>query len=102
MGFGASRAESRQVVRHNGVLVNCKRTNIPSYNVKPGDVVQLSDSAKTQLRTKGALEAAEARNFPQWIEVDVKAGKGIFKSLPAREDLSASINEGLVVELYSR
>ena len=102
MGFGASRAESRQVVRHNGVLVNGKRTNIPSYSVKPGDVVQLSESAKTQLRTKGALEAAEARSFPQWIEVDVKAGKGTFKSFPAREDLSASINEGLVVELYSR
>lgn len=102
MGFGASRAESRQVVRHNGVLVNGKRTNIPSYSVKPGDVVQLSDGAKTQLRTKGAIEAAEARGFPQWIEVDVKAAKGIFKSLPAREDLPPSINEGLVVELYSR
>ena len=102
MGFGASRAESRQVVRHNGILVNGKRTNIPSYNVKPGDVVQLCDKAKTQLRTKGALEAAESRGFPQWIEVDVKAGKGIFKSYPAREDLPPSINEGLVVELYSR
>ena len=102
MGFGASRAESRQVVRHNGILVNGKRTNIPSYLVRPGDVVQLSDSAKTQLRSKGALEAAEARGFPSWIDVDVKAGKGVFKSYPAREDLSSSLNEGLVVELYSR
>ena len=102
MGFGASRAESRQVVRHNGILVNGKRTNIPSYHVKPGDVVQLSDRAKLQLRTKGALEAAESRGFPEWIEVDVKAGKGVFKSFPAREDLPPSINEGLVVELYSR
>jgi len=102
MGFGASRAESRQVVRHNGILVNGKRTNIPSYLVRPGDVVQLSDSAKTQLRSKGALEAAEARGFPSWIDVDVKSGKGVFKSYPAREDLSSSLNEGLVVELYSR
>lgn len=102
MGFGASRAESRQVVRHNGILVNGKRTNIPSYNVRPGDVVQLSDKAKAQLRTKGALEAAEGRGFPEWIEVDAKAGKGVFKSYPAREDLPPSINEGLVVELYSR
>lgn len=102
MGFGASRAESRQVVRHNGILVNGKRTNIPSYHVKPGDVVQLSERAKLQLRTKGALEAAESRGFPEWIEVDVKAGKGVFKSFPAREDLPPSINEGLVVELYSR
>ncbi|MFY9328317.1 MAG: 30S ribosomal protein S4 [Georgfuchsia sp.] len=102
MGFGASRAESRQVVRHNGVLVNGKRTNIPSYSVKPGDVVQLTDNAKAQLRTKGALAAAESRNFPEWIEVDVNAGKGIFKAYPAREELPPSINEGLVVELYSR
>ncbi|CAG4885021.1 30S ribosomal subunit protein S4 [Georgfuchsia toluolica] len=102
MGFGASRAEARQIVRHNGVLVNGKRTNIPSYSVRPGDVVQLTENAKTQLRTKGALEAAESRNFPQWIEVDAKAGKGVFKAYPAREDLPPSINEGLVVELYSR
>lgn len=102
MGFGASRAEARQVVRHNGVLVNGKRTNIPSYGVKPGDVIQLTDAAKGQLRTKGALEAAESRGFPEWIEVDVKAAKGVFKSYPAREDLPPSINEGLVVELYSR
>ena len=102
MGFGASRAEARQVVRHNGILVNGKRTNIPSYGVKPGDVIQLTDAAKAQLRTKGALEAAESRGFPEWIEVDVKAGKGTFKSYPAREDLPPSINEGLVVELYSR
>jgi small subunit ribosomal protein S4 len=102
MGFGASRAESRQIVRHNGVLVNGKRVNIPSYNLRPGDTVQLTDAARGHLRTKAALEAAESRNFPAWIEVDVKAGKGVFKSLPAREDLPPSMNEGLVVELYSR
>jgi small subunit ribosomal protein S4 len=102
MGFGASRAESRQIVRHNGVLVNGKRVNIPSYNLRPGDTVQLTDAARGHLRTKAALEAAESRNFPACIEVDVKAGKGVFKSLPAREDLPPSMNEGLVVELYSR
>jgi small subunit ribosomal protein S4 len=102
MGFGGSRAESRQLVRHNGVLVNGKRVNIPSYSVRPGDVVQLSDAAKGQLRTKAALEAAESRGFPEWIEVSVKEGRGIFKALPAREELPASMNEGLVVELYSR
>jgi small subunit ribosomal protein S4 len=64
--------------------------------------VQLTDAARGHLRTKAALEAAESRNFPAWIEVDVKAGKGVFKSLPAREDLPPSMNEGLVVELYSR
>lgn len=102
MGFGASRAESRQIVRHNGVLVNGKRVNIPSFGLRPGDVVQLADQTRSHLRTKGALEAAESRGFPEWLDVDVKAGKGVFKSYPAREDLSPSINEGLVVELYSR
>lgn len=102
MGFGASRAESRQIVRHNGVLVNGKRVNIPSYIVRPGDVLQLTDAARGHLRTKAALEAAESRGFPEWIEVDVKTAKGTFKALPSREELPPSINEGLVVELYSR
>ncbi|MCX7171091.1 MAG: 30S ribosomal protein S4 [Proteobacteria bacterium] len=102
MGFGGSRAESRQVVRHNGVLVNGRRVNIPSYGVRPGDVVQLTDSARAQLRTKAALEAAESRGFPEWIEVDAKAGKGTFKAYPQRTELPATLNEGLIVELYSR
>lgn len=102
MGFGGSRAESRQIVRHNGVLVNGRRVNIPSYGVRPGDVVQLSDSARAQLRTKAALAAAESRGYPEWIEVDAKAGKGTFKAYPQRPELPATINEGLIVELYSR
>jgi small subunit ribosomal protein S4 len=102
MGFGASRAESRQIVRHNGVLVNGRRVNIPSFNVSPGDVVQLTDATRVHLRTKAAMEAAESRGFPEWIEVDVKAGKGTFKAYPARDELPPSIKEGLVVELYSR
>jgi small subunit ribosomal protein S4 len=102
MGFGASRAEARQLVRHNGVLVNGKRVNIPSYDLRPGDTVELAEKARGHLRVKAALEAAESRGFPEWIEVDAKAGKGVFKSYPARTDLPATINEGLVVELYSR
>ena len=102
MGFGGSRAESRQIVRHNGVLVNGKRVNIPSYNLRPGDVVQLTERAKGHLRTKSALEAADSRGLPEWLEVNVKEGKGVFKAYPTREELPPSINEGLVVELYSR
>ena len=102
MGFGVSRAESRQIVRHNGVLVNGKRVNIPSYLVRPGDVVQLTEAARGHLRTKAALAAAESRGFPEWLEVDAKAAKGIFKAYPGREELPPTINEGLVVELYSR
>ena len=102
MGFGASRAEARQVVRHNGVLVNGKRVNIPSYNLRPGDSIQLTEATRVHLRTKAAMEAAESRGFPEWVEVDVKAGKGVFKAYPARDELPPSIKEGLVVELYSR
>jgi small subunit ribosomal protein S4 len=102
MGFGGSRAESRQIVRHNGVLVNGKRVNIPSYSMRPGDVVQLTDAARGHLRTKAALEAAESRGLPEWLDVNVKEGRGVFKTYPTRAELPPSLNEGLVVELYSR
>lgn len=102
MGFGASRVESRQVVRHNGVLVNGKRVNIPSFLVKPGDVIELTERAKKSLRCKAALEAAESRGFPEWVSVDVKDAKGTFKAMPQRADLSPTLNEGLVIELYSK
>ena len=102
MGFGASRSEARQVVRHNGILVNGKRVNIPSYEVAPGDVVEVAEKAKAQLRIKAAAEAAESRSIPEWIEVDTKALKGKFKSLPARADMSSTINESLIIELYSK
>ncbi len=102
MGFGASRAEARQLVRHHGILVNGKRVDIPSYGVRPGDVVQLTEAAKGQLRTKAALEAADSRGFPEWLEVNAKEGRGVFKAFPARDELPSSLNEGLVVELYSR
>lgn len=102
MGFGASRTEARQIVRHNGILVNGRRVNIPSYQVRPGDVIEVADRAKSQLRVKAAAEAAESRGVPEWMEVDAKALKGTFKSLPARVDLPSTINESLVVELYSK
>lgn len=102
MGIGASRTEARQIVRHNSILVNGKRVNIPSYQVKPGDTVQVAPASINQLRIKGALAAAELRGFPQWIEVDVKALKGTFKAKPQRDELPATINESLVVELYSK
>ena len=102
MGFGASRSEARQVVRHNGILVNGKRVNIPSYQVRPGDVVQVAEKAHAQLRIKAALQAAEQRGFPEWIEVDAKAMKGTFKAKPQRSELPATINEHLIVELYSK
>jgi small subunit ribosomal protein S4 len=102
MGFGASRSEARQIVRHNGILVNGKRVNIPSYQVRPGDVIEVVEKAKGHLRIKAAVEAAEARGFPEWIEVDSKAMKGVFKARPQRSELPSTINESLVVELYSK
>ncbi len=102
MGFGSSRTEARQIVRHNGILVNGKRVNIPSYQVKPGDEISVAEHAKAHLRIKAAAEAAESRGFADWIEVDVKELKGKFKALPQRSELPSNINESLVVELYSK
>jgi small subunit ribosomal protein S4 len=102
MGFGASRTESRQIVRHNGVLVNGSRVNIPSYQVRAGDAIEIADKSKLQLRIKAAAEAAESRGVPEWLEVDAKALKGTFKALPQRSELPSTINESLIVELYSK
>jgi len=102
MGFGASRAEARQVVRHNGIMVNGKRVNIPSYVVRPGDTIEVAERSKAQLRIKAAAEAAEGRHIPEWLEVDTKALKGKFKSVPARADMPSTVNEHLIIELYSK
>jgi small subunit ribosomal protein S4 len=103
MGFGASRSEARQVVRHNAVHVNGKRVNVPSYQVRPNDVIEVAGRAKEQLRIKASVEAAEQRGtIPEWLEVDTKTMKGVFKRTPERTDLPAEINESLVVALYSK
>ena len=102
MGFGASRTEARQIVRHNGILVNGRRVNIPSFQCRPGDVIEVAQLAKEQLRIKAAAEAAESRGYAEWIEVDAKALKGTFKARPQRSELPSTINESLVVELYSK
>jgi small subunit ribosomal protein S4 len=102
MGFGSSRTEARQIVRHNGILVNGRRVNMPSFVCRPGDVIEIAGKAKQQLRIKGASEAAEGRGFPEWLEVDAKALKGKFKARPQRTELPSTINESLVVELYSK
>lgn len=102
MGFASTRAEARQLVGHKAVLVNGKAVNIPSYQVKPSDEVSIKEKAKSQARIQFGLEMAKQRKAPEWIEVDDKALKGIYKAHPDRTDLPAEINEQLIVELYSK
>ncbi len=102
MGFGVSRSEAKQLVRHNGIIVNGKRVNIPSFRVRPEDEIELKAKTKEQLRVKAALEAAEQRGVPEWLDVDIKAMKGTFKAYPERSELPSEINESLVVALYSK
>jgi small subunit ribosomal protein S4 len=102
MGLAGSRSEARQVVRHNSILVNGKRVNIPSYQVKAGDVISVSQKAKSQLRITAAVEAAGQRGFPEWLDVNIKALSGMYKAKPQRDALPVTINESLIVELYSK
>ena len=102
MGFSASRSEARQLVRHNGIVVNGQRVNIPSFQIKANDIIEVKESAKAQTRIKAALDFVEQRGLPEWLELDSKKMQGTFKMMPERSDLPAEINEHLVVELYSK
>jgi len=102
MGFGATRAEARQLVSHRAVLVNGQRINIASYQVNAEDVVAIREKSRTQTRIQYALQLAQNRGFVDWVDVDVNKMSGIFKRVPDRIDLPADINESLVVELYSK
>ena len=102
MGFGSTRAEARQMVSHKAIVVNGKVVNIPSYQVKAGDVVAVREKAKKQARIQEALSLAEGIGFPNWVQVDSKKMEGMFKNMPERSDLSSDINESLVVEYYSK
>lgn len=102
MGYGTTRAEARQLVSHKAITVNGRSINIPSYQVKPDDVVAVRERARNQVRIQDSLAIAGQLGIPDWVEVDVKKMEGIFKALPERSDLPADINESLVVELYSK
>ncbi len=103
MGFAVTRASARQLVSHRGVLVNGKFVNLPSYAVKAGDEITLSERAQKQLRVQEALNVAQEMDLaPSWVEVDAKKFAGVFKAVPDRADLPADINEALIIELYSK
>jgi small subunit ribosomal protein S4 len=103
MGFAVTRAGARQLVSHAAIRVNGKKVNLPSYQVRPGDEVALSERAKNQLRTQEALTLSQEMDLaPAWLEVDQKKGSGTFKAMPERSDLPSDINESLIIELYSK
>ena len=102
LGFASTRAEARQLVSHKAIVVNGGVVNIPSYQVKVGDVVSVREKAKKQVRIAEALSLAEQSGFPMWISVDAKKMEGSLKTLPDRSDFNQEINESLIVELYSR
>ena len=103
LGFAVTRAQARQMVSHRSVKVNGRYVNLPSFQVKVGDVVALADRAKEQLRVKEALTLSQEMDLaPGWLEVDAAKVQGVFKQIPDRSDLSADINENLIVELYSK
>ncbi len=107
MGFGSTRAEARQLVRHKAISitqVSGKKStvNIPSYFVQPGDVIEIREKAKNQVRIQDSLKIAANHGFPDWVDVKQDVMSGVFKRLPERSELPAEINEQLVVELYSK
>jgi small subunit ribosomal protein S4 len=102
MGFGSTRAEARQLVSHKALTVNGEVVNIPSYQVKPGDVIAIREKSKKQLRVADALKLAESIGMPAWVEVNASKMEGTFKKVPDRDEFGAEINESLIVELYSR
>lgn len=102
MGFGATRAEARQLVSHKAVLLNGKMTNIPSLQLRPGDVITIREKSKSQLRIQQSLALAAQRGEVEWLEVSAGKMEGVYKAHPERSELSSDINESLIVELYSK
>ena len=102
LGFARTRKEARQTVSHGHITVNGKRVDIPSYRVRPGDVVAVADKAKDMLVIKSALVSNERMQVPAWLEVDIEKLQGNVLSLPNRDQIDLDINEQLIVELYSK
>ena len=103
MGFAVTRSQARQLVSHGAVTVNAKRVNLPSFQVKAGDEIALTERARSQLRVQESVTVSQEMDLvPAWVEVDPKKFSGVFKSLPERADLPSDINESLIIELYSK
>ena len=102
LGLGRSRTEARQVVRHNHVIVNGKRVNIPSYQLKLGDVVEIKEELKTIQRYKNVLDVTTSRIVPEWLTADKESLKGTINAIPNREQIDTDVHETLIIELYSK
>ncbi len=102
LGYGRTRKESRQIVDHKHVLVNGKCVNIPSYQVKVGDVIEIKEKHKSAQRYKDILEVTDGRLVPEWLEADHENLSGVVKEIPTREQIDVPVNEVLIVELYSK
>ena len=102
MGFASTRAEARQLVSHKSIVVNGKVVNIPSFQVSANDEIAVREKAKKQSRIQLAVEISGQSGLAEWVDVDNKALKGVFKNVPARDELSSDISEQLIVELYSK
>lgn len=102
MGFGSTRAESRQLVNHGSIMVNGRCVDVPSYQVALSDVVSIREKARKQQRIQDSLTLTEQHGFPGWVVVDVSKMEGVLQAVPDREDLPPDVNEQLVVELYSK
>jgi len=102
MGFSSSRNQARQMVMHNHFIVNNREVNIPSYQVKPGDVVEVKEKSRKTPHILEAMETVVRRGIPNWIEIEKDKFKGVLESIPNREDLTMPIQEQLIIELYSK
>ena len=102
MGYGRTRKEARQIVGHKHISVNGRTVNIPSYQVKPGDVIEIREKYKSSQRYKDILEVTDARIVPEWLDADHENLTGTVKEVPAREQIDVPVNEMLIVELYSK
>jgi small subunit ribosomal protein S4 len=102
LGFATSRSEARQLVRHGHFSVNGRKTDVPSFRVKPGMRIVLREKSRQITRITEALEALERRSVPGWLELEKDAFAGVVKAMPTREDITMPIQEQLIVELYSR
>ncbi|MBM4124559.1 MAG: 30S ribosomal protein S4 [Nitrospira sp.] len=102
LGFASSRKEARQIVNHGHLVVNGRKTDVPSYTVRPGDVIEVRPRSREILSIQSALEAVDGRGIPSWLELDRATFKGTVRGIPTKEEIALPVNEQLVVELYSR